>query len=422
MAVDHEPKTFLTSLFAAAVAAADPYEAIRASLPVRPKGRTIVIGAGKASGEMARAFEALWDGPLEGIVVTRRGSHAPCNRIEIIEASHPVPDVASLMASRRLMETVSGLTEDDLVVALISGGGSSLLALPQDGLTLDDEIAVAEVLLASGAPISAMNVVRTQLSAIKGGRLALAAYPAKVVTLIVSDIPGDDPGLVASGPTVANRALPADALQIIERHRLRLPARVMDFLTRRNGTDADPDHPCFARNEVKVIVSAAASLAAAAARAEKLGVRAVVLGDAIEGEAREVAKAHVATVDDILHKGGPSERPLVLLSGGECTVTIRGDGKGGRNTEFLLALAIEIAGRDGLFALAADTDGIDGSEDNAGAFTDGSAVTRLAARGLEAHHLLARNDAWTAFNAVNDLFVTGPTGTNVNDFRAIPIM
>jgi hydroxypyruvate reductase len=422
MAIDHDPKTILASLFAAAVAAADPYKAIKANLPARPKGRTIVVGAGKASGEMARAFEALWDGPLEGVVVTRRGSQSPCNRIEIIEASHPVPDVTSLMASRRLMGAVSGLTEDDLIVALISGGGSSLLALPCEGLTLEDEAAVAEVLLASGASIAAMNVVRTQLSAIKGGRLALAASPAKVVTLIVSDIPGDEPGLVASGPTIATRASPAEALRVIDQYRLRLPVRVMNYLSSRDGTDVDPDHPCFARNEVKVIVSAAASLEAAAIRAEKLGVPAIILGDAIEGEAREVAMAQAATADDILRRDGQVERPLVRLSGGECTVTLRGDGKGGRNTEFLLALATEIAGRDGIFALAADTDGIDGSEDNAGAFADGSTVTRLAARGLEAHQFLARNDAWTAFNAVDDLFVTGPTGTNVNDFRAILIM
>jgi hydroxypyruvate reductase len=378
------------------------------------------VGAGKASVAMAQAFDALWKGPLEGIIVTRHGTEASCGRIEVIEAAHPVPDEASLIASGRLLDAVSNLTEDDLVVALISGGGSSLLAFPPDSLTLDDEIAVAKMLLSSGAPISAMNIVRTQLSKIKGGRLAIAASPAKVVTLIVSDIPGDDPVLVASGPTVLARSTPQEALSMIGRYGMELPGNVIRYL-QEEAAGVDPGHPCFGNNEVKVIASARASLEAAAALARRQGVPAVVLSDAIEGEAGEIAKVYAAIAKEVARNNQPFCKPVVMLSGGESTVTLRGKGKGGRNTQFLLSLAIEIAEHGDIAALAADTDGIDGSEDNAGAFVDGGTVTRLRAAGLDPHELLASNDAWTGFNASSDLFVTGPTGTNVNDFRAILI-
>lgn len=412
-------RAFLSELFRAAVAAADPYEAIKANLPQQPKGRTVVVGAGKASVAMARAFDALWKGPLNGIIVTRHGTGASCGPIEVIEAAHPVPDEASLIASRRLLDAVSNLTGDDLVVALISGGGSSLLAFPPDSLTLDDEIAVAKTLLSSGAPISAMNIVRTQLSKIKGGRLAIAAYPAKVVTLIVSDIPGDDPVLVASGPTVLSRSTPEEALAVIERYGMALPGHIIRHL--QEATDTDLDHPCFRNNEVKVIASARASLKAAAALAQQRGVSAVILSDAIEGEAREIAKVHAAIAKEVERNDQPFRKPVVILSGGESTVTLRGKGKGGRNTEFLLSLAIDIAEQEGITALSADTDGIDGSEDNAGAFVEGGSVARLRAAGFDPHDLLVSNDAWTGFNSTSDLFVTGPTGTNVNDFRAILI-
>ncbi|WP_420961259.1 glycerate kinase type-2 family protein [Brucella sp. IR073] len=418
-----DPKTFLASLFHAAVAAANPEQAIAACLPQRPKGRTIVIGAGKGSAQMARAFEKAWEragnGPLEGVVVTRYGYGAECRQTEIIEAAHPVPDEAGLAASKRLFEAVSGLTGNDLVVALISGGGSALLPSPPDGMTLEDEIAVNRALLASGAPIAAMNAVRKHLSTIKGGRLAAAANPAKVVSLIVSDIPGDDPAFVASGPTVPDRTSRADALGIVERYRLPLPEAALRHLESAAADAPKPDDPRFSGHEVRVIASAALSLEAAAEEARRQGVEAVILSDAIQGEAREVAHVHAALAREVLLKDRPFRKPVVLLSGGETTVTLRGKGKGGRNTEFLLSFALDIDGLDGITALAADTDGIDGSEDNAGAFADGTTVARLLGLGRDGAALLADNDAWGAFEAVGDLFATGPTGTNVNDLRAV---
>jgi len=413
------PKAFLTSIFEAAVAAADPERTIRDHLPERSKGRTIVIGAGKGAAQMAAAFEKVWDGPIEGLVVTRYGYGAPTKRIEVIEAAHPVPDKAGLEAGQRLLRQVEGLGEDDLVVALVCGGGSALLPAPAGSLTLEDEIAVNEALLASGAPISVMNAIRKHVSAIKGGRLAAAAHPARVVSLIVSDIPGDNPALVASGPTVPDAASRADALKAIEAYGIELPERVIAHL---NSPEADaprPDDKRFARNEVKLIASAAVSLEAAAAEAKRLGIEAVILSDSIEGEAREVGSVHAAIAREIATRNRPFQKPVLLLSGGETTVTLRAKGKGGRNTEFLLSFALGIDGFYGIHALAADTDGIDGSEDNAGAFCDGETVRRMRAAGVDAGALLAANNAWTAFDAVDDLFVPGPTGTNVNDLRAI---
>nr|WP_289624866.1 glycerate kinase [Sinorhizobium sp. 7-81] len=409
----------MTSLFDAAVAAADPAKVIAANLPPRPKGRTVVIGAGKGSAQMAKALESNWDGPLTGVVVTRYGFGVACERIEIIEASHPLPDEAGLVASRRLLEAVSSLTADDLVIALVSGGGSALLPAPPEGLTLADEIAVNRALLASGAPISAMNAVRKHLSTIKGGRLAAAAYPAKVVSLIVSDIPGDKSALVASGPTVPDDTTRHDALGTIERYRLSLPQSATRYLRSEAAAAPHPDDPRFAGNEVSIIASAGVSLEAAAAEARRRGVEAVVLSDAIEGEAREIAHMHAALAIQVAERNAPFRKPVVLMSGGETTVSLIGNGKGGRNSEFLLSLAIDIDGRTDISAIAADTDGIDGSEDNAGAFADGTSVARLAARSLDARELLDANDSWSAFHAIGDLFVPGPTGTNVNDFRAI---
>ncbi|AZO17197.1 glycerate kinase [Mesorhizobium sp. M2A.F.Ca.ET.043.05.1.1] len=414
-----DPKTFLTSIFNAAVAAADPEKTIRNHLPAKAKGRTIVIGAGKGSAQMAAAFEKVWDGPVDGLVVTRYGYGARCERIEIIEAAHPVPDAAGLEASRRLLEKMRGLTSDDLVVALISGGGSALLPSPAPGLTLADEIAVNEALLASGAPIAAMNTIRKHVSTIKGGRLAAAAHPARVVSLVVSDIPGDNPALVASGPTVPDTGSRQDALASIAAYGMKLPASVMAHI---NSPDADaprPDDPRFAGNEVHLTASAGVSLEAAAAEAKRQGIVAVILSDAIEGEAREVGGVHAAIAREVATRNRPFAKPVLILSGGETTVTLRAKGKGGRNSEFLLAFAIGIDGVDGIHAIAADTDGIDGSENNAGAFADGSTVARMRAAGVDAKAMLAGNNAWTAFNAVGDLFVPGPTGTNVNDLRAI---
>ena len=419
MAFITEPKRFLVSLFEAAVKAADPELVIRNHLPERPKGRTIVIGAGKGSAQMAAAYEKAWDGPLEGVVVTRYGYGTPCQRIEIIEAAHPVPDEAGLVASRRLFDAVSNLTDDDLVVALISGGGSALLPAPPEGMTLADEIAVNRALLASGAPISAMNALRKHLSTIKGGRLAKAAFPARVFSLIVSDIPGDDPAFVASGPTVPDKTSRQEALDIIARYRLDLPEAALAHIRSERADAPRPDEACFARNEVRVIASAAVSLEAAVREAQRQGVEAVILSDAIEGEAREVAHVHAAIAREVAKRNRPFRKPVVILSGGETTVTLKGKGRGGRNSEFLLSFALDIDGLHGIHALAADTDGIDGSQDNAGAFADGATRLRLRQAGLDGAALLAKNDAWTAFHVLDDLFVPGPTGTNVNDFRAI---
>lgn len=421
-----DPKSFLISIFNAAVAAADPERTIRDHLPARPKGRTIVIGAGKGSAQMAAAFEKVWDGPIEGLVVTRYGYGARCERIEIIEAAHPVPDAAGLEASRRLLEKVQRLTADDLVVALISGGGSALLPSPAAGLTLADEIAVNEALLASGAPIAAMNTIRKHLSTIKGGRLAAAAWPAKLVSLVVSDIPGDNPALVASGPTVPDSGNRADALASIAAYGMKLPDAVMAHINSPEADAPDPDDQRFSRNEVHLIASAGVSLEAAAAEAKRQSIEAVILSDSIEGEAREVGGVHAAIAREVATRNRPFQKPVLILSGGETTVTLRAPvdgkrGKGGRNSEFLLAFAIGISGAEAIHALAADTDGIDGSEDNAGAFADGSTVSRMRAAGVDAKAMLAGNNAWTAFNAIGDLFVPGPTGTNVNDLRAILI-
>jgi len=414
-----DPKAFLTAIFEAAVAAADPELTIRKHLPAKPKGRTIVIGAGKGSAQMAAAFEKVWDGPIEGLIVTRYGYGAPTRHLEVVEAAHPVPDAAGLAAAKRLQEIVSGLGEDDLVVALVCGGGSALLPAPAGGLTLADEIAVNEALLASGAPISAMNTIRKHVSTIKGGRLAAAAWPARVVSLIVSDIPGDNPALVASGPTVPDEAGRTDALAAIKAYGMKLPDAVMAHINSPASEAPRPDDPKFARNEVHVIASAAVSLEAAAAEAKRQGVEAVILSDALEGEAREVGSVHAAIAREVAARNRPFKKPVLILSGGETTVTLRAKGKGGRNSEFLLAFAIGVDGVEGIDALAADTDGIDGSEDNAGAFCDSSTVTRMRGSGVDAKAMLAGNNAWTAFNAVDDLFVPGPTGTNVNDLRAI---
>lgn len=413
------PRDFLRATFDAAVKAADPVHGIRNNLPGKPKGRTIVIGAGKASAQMAAAFETLWDGPIEGVVVTRYGFALPCQQIDIIEASHPVPDAAGLIASRRLLQAVEGVTADDLVIALISGGGSALLPSPAPGLTLADEIAVNEALLASGAPITAMNTIRKHISTIKGGRLAAAAHPARVVTFVVSDIPGDNPALVASGPTVPDVGTRQDVLALIDAYRISLPDPVMVHLESSMADGLEPGNPCFAGHEVHVVASAAVSLAAAAEEARALGIEAAILSDSIEGEARDVATVHAALAREIATRNRPFTRPVLLLSGGETTVTLRSKGKGGRNSEFLLSLALGINGVSGIHALAADTDGIDGSEDNAGAFADGQSVERMRKVSVDAKAMLMQNNAWKAFNAIDDLLVTGPTGTNVNDFRAV---
>jgi len=420
-----EPVSFLTSLFDAAVDAAQPEKVIARFLPKKPKGKVIVIGAGKGSAQMGRAFEQAWMAKhgesVEGVIVTRYGYTCECENLEILEAAHPVPDEAGLAGSQRLLKAVTNLSEDDLVVALISGGGSALLPSPPQGLTLADEIAVNEALLASGAPISAMNTVRKHVSCIKGGRLAASAYPAKVVSLLVSDIPGDHPQYIASGPTVADEGTREDALAIISQYQMKLPGAVMEHI---NSTEADapsPEDPRLTNTEHYIIASAAKSLEAAQALAQSLGIETHILSDAIEGEAREAARTQAAIAKEILHRDRPFKKPVLLLSGGETTVTLKGNGRGGRNTEFLLSFAVEIAGEIGIHLLCADTDGIDGSENNAGAFVDGLSVSKMRDAGLDPIAYLQNNDAYTAFDKIGALFIPGPTGTNVNDFRAILI-
>lgn len=414
-----ESRSLLTDLFAAAVAAADPTTGMKRHLPAPPhEGRTVVVGAGKGAAQMAAALERLWPKPLTGVVVTRYGFGCPTQSIEVLEASHPVPDAAGLIGARRLEETIIHLTEKDLVIALICGGGSALLPAPPDGVTLEDDIALNKALLASGAPISAMNVVRKHLSTIKGGRLA-AKTRARVVSLIVSDIPGDNPAFVASGPTIPDASTRQDAIAIVEQYRLKLPDAMLAHLHSPAADAPKVDDPIFARHEHFIVASAAKSLEAAAEVARTQGVAAQILSDSIEGEAREAALVHAAIAREILLRDRPFAKPVVLLSGGETTVTLRGKhGRGGRNGEFALAVALAIDGFD-ITVLAADTDGIDGSEQNAGAFADGTTVRRLRALGLDGAKLLLENDSFSGFAALGDAFHTGPTGTNVNDFRAV---
>lgn len=414
-------RILLENLFHAAVAQAQPALAVERHLPEPPKGRTIVIGAGKASAQMARAFEQAWPGELSGLVVTRYGYAEKCERIEIVEAAHPVPDLAGAEAARRLLQLVSGLTEDDLVVALISGGGSSLLPAPAPGLDLEDEQQVNRALLASGAPIGVMNLIRNQFSLIKGGRLAAACAPARVATLVVSDVPGDDPALVASGPTLPLAGGRAEARRLAGLYRLDLPEAAAALLASEDNLPPDAADPVFARNSVATIASAALSLEAAADLARRHGIEAAILSDSIEGEARDVAQVHAAMAREIAARNRPFSKPVVLLSGGETTVTLRGKGRGGRNGEFALALAIALDNVNNVLALSGDSDGIDGSENNAGAHVDGTSARRMREAGIDPQAALANNDAYSAFEAVGDLFVTGPTGTNVNDFRAILI-
>lgn len=411
-----EADALLTGLFGVAVARAQATERLAATLPVPPRGRTIVIGAGKAAGAMAAAFERLWPHPLTGLVVTRYGHGERCERIEVVEAGHPLPDDAGLAATQRIAALAGGAGPGDLVVALISGGGSALLASPAGPLTVEDERAVTAALLRSGAPIAAINCVRTHISAVKGGRLALAAAPARLVTYVVSDVPGDDATVVASGPTLGDATTRGDALAVLDRYGIDAPA-VRAWLA-----NPDSETPASVPGDPPVVLAtAAAALEAAADRARAHGIAAVSLDDAVEGEAREVARDHAALVRDVRAGTGPVTPPCVLLSGGETSVTVRGRGRGGRNAEFLLALAIELDGMAGVHALAADTDGIDGTEDNAGALIGPETLARAAARGLDARAMLADNDGYGFFAGLDALLVTGPTRTNVNDFRAILI-
>jgi glycerate 2-kinase len=414
-----DPRALLRRMFEAAIAAAQPALCLPPHLPAPPTGRTIVIGAGKASAAMAQALERHWPGPLEGLVVTRYGYAVPCDRIEIVQAAHPVPDAAGERAAQRIAALVGGLSEDDLVIALISGGGSALLAAPAAGLTLDDERAVNAALLASGATISEMNCVRRHLSALKGGRLGARCHPARVVTLAISDVPGDAAGDIASGPTVADPTTCADALAIVARYRIDLPAAARALLADGRGESVKPGDPRLARSEFTLVTTPQVALEAAAAVARAAGVAAHILGDSLEGEARDLGKAMAGIARQVATRGQPFARHCVLLSGGETTVTLRGAGRGGRNVEFLLALAIALDGLPGVHAIAGDTDGVDGAEEIAGALLAPDTLARSWARGTSPRASLDANDAHTFFQALGDSVVTGPTLTNVNDFRAI---
>lgn len=414
----------LRRMFEAAIASAQPALCVPRHLP-QPhevgRGRLIVIGAGKASAAMARAVEQHWPGPLSGLVVTRYGYAQPCDRIEIVEAAHPVPDEAGLVAAQRMLQLVSTLTSEDTVLCLISGGGSALLPLPLPGLTLENKQEINRALLASGATISEMNCVRRHLSGIKGGRLAAACHPAKVITLLISDVPGDRPLDIASGPTVGDPTTCADAIALIRRYRIALPSAAWVELESGRAESVKPGDPRLSRAETRIIAAPQQALEAAAELARSAGYDAHILGDALEGEAKDVGKVLASMALQVAERRQPLRAPCVLLSGGETTVTVRGSGRGGRNVEFLLSLGITLAGHPRIHALAGDTDGVDGQEEIAGAVLTPETVVRAWAKGINPQNALANNDGHGFFGALGDSIVTGPSLTNVNDFRAILI-
>jgi glycerate 2-kinase len=415
------PRVLLRSMFDAAIASAQPALCVPPHLPAPPRGRLVVVGAGKASAAMARAVEDNWSGPLSGLVVTRYGYAVPCERIDIVEAAHPVPDAAGMHAAQRMLERVGALREDDLVLCLFSGGGSALLPLPAPGLNLDMKQAVSRALLACGATIGEMNCVRRHLSAIKGGRLAAACHPARVLTLLISDVPGDRPIDIASGPTVADPTTCADALAIVRRYGIELPGPVREALESGRGESVKPGDARLARSTAQMIATPQMALEAAARVARSAGVTPYILGDAIEGEARDVGKVFASMALQVAERGQPFATPCVLLSGGETTVTVRGRGRGGRNVEFLLSLAIALDGHPRVHALAGDTDGVDGQEEIAGGCIGPDTLARAWSLGLRPKDMLANNDGHGFFTALGDSVITGPTLTNVNDFRAILI-
>lgn len=413
--------TLLRAMFHAAIAAAQPARCVPPFLPEPPKGRLVVIGAGKASAAMARAVEDHWPGPLSGLVVTRHGHAVPCERIEVLEAAHPVPDAAGEVAARRILARVQGLTADDLVLCLVSGGGSALLPLDLPGLTLADKQQLSRALLASGASIGEINTVRRHLSALKGGRLAAACAPARVVNLLLSDVPGDDPIDIASGPTVPDPTTCADALAILRRYGIAIPPAALQLLESGEGESPKPGDPRLPPITTHLVATPQIALEAAARVAREAGYAVHLLGDAIEGEARDVGKVLGGMALQVARRQQPFVPPCVLLSGGETTVTVRGAGRGGRNVEFLLSLGLTLKGTPGIHALAGDTDGVDGQEEIAGAYLSPDTLQRAQALGLRPRERLDANDGHGFFTALGDAIITGPTLTNVNDFRAILI-
>ncbi len=421
MTADSAPRALLTAMFRAAIASAQPAVCVPAHLPAPPRGRLIVVGAGKASAAMAQAVEHHWPGPLSGLVVTRYGYGVPCSRIEIVEAAHPVPDAAGMRAAERMLALVQGLSPDDLVLCLISGGGSALLPLPAPGLTLELKQTLGRALLASGATIGEFNCVRRHLSSIKGGRLGAACHPARVLTLLMSDVPGDRPTDIASGPTVADPTTCEDALNILRRYAIDVPPPVRDLLESGRGESVKPGDARLAGAETRMIATPQMALEAAAVLARSAGYAPHILGDAIEGEARDVGTVFAGIATQVADRSQPFEAPCVLLSGGETTVTVRGIGRGGRNVEFLLSLAVALEGHARIFGIAGDTDGVDGQDEIAGALIAPDTLARAWSLGLRPKDVLANNDAHTFFQTLGDSVITGPTLTNVNDFRAILI-
>ena len=419
MTPNEDPRRFLLDLFRAAVAIGDPQHCVQRYLPPKPRGKTVVVGAGKAAAGMAKAIETSWDGSISGLVVCPHGCGVPTNQVEVVEASHPVPDEAGTRAAQRMLSLVRGLSEDDLVLALISGGGSALLTLPAPTLELQDKQAVTQQLLKSGATIAEINCVRKHLSGIKGGRLAAVAWPARVHALAISDVPGDDPSVIASGPTVADPTTSAEALAVIERYGIAISDAIRQWLNDAASETAKAGDVRLSRSTFQFVSRPVDALHSAAEAARAVGVRAVILGDSIQGEAREVGRVMAGIALSAASSKVPVEPPCVLLSGGETTVTVRGTGTGGRNREFALSLAIALAGRYDICAIACDTDGIDGAPDAAGAIVLPDTILRAHQKGLDPQRALAANDAGGLFGRLGDQVVTGPTGTNLNDFRAI---
>ena len=418
---DQTARLLLQQMLSAAISAADPSICLPYFLPSSPTGKTIVVGAGKAGARMAETVEAQWDGPLSGLVIVPYGYESNCQHIEIVEASHPIPDDAGYKAAQRILTLAGTAVADDLVLCLMSGGGSALMSMPIAGLMLNEKASLNSQMLRSGADIAEINCVRKHLSSIKGGHLAAAAKPARTVTLLISDVPGDNPSVIASGPTVPDPTTFSDALAVLEKYGIEQPIAALQLLNKGEVETLKPDSDCFRNCETHIVATPQMSLQAAAEVANGNGIKSLILGDAVEGEAREVAKVMAAIAKQARYRGQPAEAPVVLLSGGETTVTVTGNGRGGRNSEFLLALAIALNGEKGINALAADTDGIDGVEDNAGAILSPNSLERAARKGVDAKAYLANNDAYSFFKNIDDLLITKPTHTNVNDFRAILI-
>lgn len=413
-----EQKRFLRALFDQAVASAQPDRIVSGKLPAAPRGRTIIVGAGKAAATMARAVEKRWPSGLTGLVITPYGHAAPCRHIEVVEAGHPLPDSQGVDATRRILTMLADLTGDDLVICLLSGGGSALLCVPAGGITLEEKQSITNKLLRSGADIAEINCVRKHISAVKGGRLAAACAAARLVTLVISDVPGNDLSVIASGPTVPDATTAASALGVLMKYHIAVTAKVRRYLESPAAETPKPGDPAFSHSSAEILATADDAMCAAAEYAVAQNVQPLVLGD-LAGEARQLAIQHASLAREIAAGQRQERPPCVVISGGESTVEVRGSGRGGRNSEYALALAIALDCHPSIHAIACDTDGVDGTEDNAGCFVTPDSLERARNKGLDANALLHDNDSYQFFSAIDDLVITGPTCTNVNDFRAI---